>query len=420
MTVDTARDTLLLENKAAGAPGEAKAALDEFGRAFDAFKATNDRRLAEIEGRLGPDVVTEEKLARIDAALDAARGRLDRIALDRARPPLAGPEPARDPLAAEHKAAFDLYVRAGESAGLKGLEAKALQAGSGPDGGYLVPQTIEREVLRRLATLSPIRALASVRAISGGQYKRAVATGAPVAGWVAEAAPRPETAGPALSELAFPAMELYAMPAATQTLLDDAVVDVDAWLADEVETAFAEQEGVAFVTGNGVSRPKGFLSYDTVANAAWVPGKIGFVATGTAGAFPAQSPCDLLYDLVFGLRAAYRQNAGFVMNRRLQSTIRKFKDADGNYLWQPPLTADRPATLMGFPVTEAEAMPDAAAGSLSVAFGDFRRGYLVVDRTGLRVLRDPYSAKPYVLFYTTKRVGGGVQDHEAIKLVKFA
>jgi HK97 family phage major capsid protein len=210
------------------------------------------------------------------------------------------------------------------------------------------------------------------------------------------------------------------MPAATQTLLDDAVVDIDAWLADEVETAFAEQEGTAFVTGNGVSRPRGFLSYDTVANAAWVPGKLGFVATGAAGAFPAANPADVLFDLVYALRAGYRQNAGFVMNRRLQSTIRKMKDADGNYLWQPPQAADRSATLLGFPVTEAEAMPDAGAGSLSLAFGDFRRGYLVVDRAGLRVLRDPYSAKPYVLFYTTKRVGGGVQDFDAIKLLKFA
>ncbi|MFD0938343.1 phage major capsid protein, partial [Methylobacterium trifolii] len=247
-----------------------------------------------------------------------------------------------------------------------------------------------------------------------------VATGAPATGWVAETAPRPQTDGPVLSELNFPAMELYAMPAATQTLLDDAVVDIDAWLADEVETAFSEQEGTAFVSGNGLSRPRGFLSYDTVANASWVPGKIGLVGTGAAGAFPGASPADVLFDLVYALKAGYRQNAGFVMNRRTQSAIRKFKDADGNYLWQPPLAADRAATLLGFPVTEAEAMPDVGAGSLSIAFGDFRRGYLVVDRTGLRVLRDPYSAKPYVLFYTTKRVGGGVQDFSAIKLLKFA
>ncbi|WP_370693889.1 phage major capsid protein [Methylobacterium sp. NEAU K] len=409
-----------LENKAARPGGDpVQPALDELAAAFEAFKETNDARLGQIEGRLGADVLTEEKLARIDAALDAARTRLDRIGLDRARPPLDQPGLRQDAVASEHKAAFDLYVRAGESAGLKRLEAKALSAGSGPDGGYLVPDTIERTVLGRLAQVSPIRSIASVQQISAAQYKRAVAVGAAATGWVAETAPRPQTDGPALSEIAFPAMELYAMPAATQTLLDDAVVDLDAWLSAEVEMAFAEQEGVAFVTGNGASRPRGFLNYDTVANAAWVPGKLGFVSTGAAGAFPSTNPADVLFDLVYGLRAGYRQNAGFVMSRRTQSAIRKFKDAEGNYLWQPPLAAGRAATLIGFPVTEAEAMPDIAAGSLSVAFGDFRRGYLVVDRTGMRVLRDPYSAKPYVLFYTTKRVGGGVQDFDALKLLKF-
>ncbi len=383
------------ETKAVLPGAEAHGALDDLARAFDAFKAENDARLGQIERRTGVDPLTEEKLARIDAALDQARARLDRLSLDRARPPLlGGGAPRGDGIAEEHKAAFDLYVRAGESGGLKGLEAKAMSAGSGPDGGYLVPETVEREVLRRLAERSPIRAIAGQRTISGGSYRRAVATAAPGAGWVAETAPRPETAGAGLTEIAFPAMELYAMPAATQTLLDDAVVDLDAWLADEVETAFAEQESAAFITGNGVSRPKGFLAYDTVANAAWVPGKLGFVGTGAAGAFPNANPADVLIDLVYALRGGYRQNAGFVMNRRTQAAIRKLKDGDGNYLWQPPATAGGAATLMGFPVSEAEAMPDIAANSLAVAFGDFRRGYLVVDRAGLRVLRDPYSAKP--------------------------
>ncbi|MCK2057113.1 phage major capsid protein [Methylobacterium sp. 37f] len=411
-----------LEDKAATTADPAVGtALTDLSRAFEAFKETNDARLAELEGRAPGDVLTEEKLARIDAALDTARTRLDRLTLDHRRPPLGGGAPApRDGASIEHKAAFDLYVRAGESGGLKRLEAKALSAGSGPDGGYLVPAEVERMVLTRLSNLSPIRALATVRVISSGQYKRAVSVRDAVSGWVAETAPRPQTDTPVLSELSFPAMELYAMPAATQTLLDDAIVDIDAWLADEVETAFAEQESTAFVTGNGVSRPRGFLSYETVANTAWVPGKLGTVSTGVAGAFPAANPSDVLFDLVYALRAGYRQNATFVMNRRVQATIRKFKDQDGNYLWQPPLAAGAAATLLGFPVSEAEAMPNAAAGSLSVAFGDFRRGYLVVDRAGLRVLRDPYSAKPYVLFYTTKRVGGGVQDFDALKLLAFA
>ena len=283
----------LLENKAARPASDAEvgAAMGELSRAFEAFKETNDGRLAELEGRRSGDVLTEEKLARIDAALDSTRTRLDRLTLDGRRPPLGGDGPTRpDPASVEHKAAFDLYVRAGESGGLKRLEEKALSAGSGPDGGYLVPQAIERDVLKRLANLSPIRALATVRTISGGLYKRAVSTTDAVSGWVAETAARPQTDAPSLSELSFPAMELYAMPAATQTLLDDAIVDIDAWLADEVETAFAEQESVAFVTGNGVSRPRGFLSVDNVENSAWSTGQARLRRHGRGGGLPQRQP----------------------------------------------------------------------------------------------------------------------------------
>jgi HK97 family phage major capsid protein len=397
------------------------AAFEEFARAFEAFKEGNDVRLAQIETRLSADVVTEEKVARIGATLDATKARLDRLTLDGRRPALGDtPERGRDPAAAEHKSAFLTYVRTGEAAGLKTLEAKALSAGSGPDGGYLVPDVVEREVLRRLSAISPIRSIASVRVISGGHYKRAFSTTGAAAGWVGETAPRPQTAASTLAEMSYPAMELYAMPAATQTLLDDAIVDIGQWIADEVDTAFAEQEGSAFVVGDGVNKPKGFIAEDTVDNGAWTWGKLGFVPTGAAGAFPGANPSDVLISLIYALKAGYRQNASFVMNRKVQAAIRKFKDGQGNYLWQPPASAGQPATLMGFPVVEAEDMPDMAANSLSLAFGDFRRGYLVVDRAGVRVLRDPYSAKPYVLFYTTKRVGGGVQDYDAIKLLKFA
>jgi HK97 family phage major capsid protein len=209
------------------------------------------------------------------------------------------------------------------------------------------------------------------------------------------------------------------MPAATQTLLDDAVLNIEQWLADEVQTAFAEQEGAAFVHGDGINKPKGFLAEPAVDDATWSWGALGYLATGVAGGFAAENPSDRLVDLVYALKAGYRQNASFVMNRRTQSMIRKFKDSTGAYLWQPPASAGGAATLMSFPVIEAEDMPDIGPNTLALAFGDFRRGYLVVDRTGIRVLRDPYSAKPYVLFYTTKRVGGGVQDYAAIKLLRF-
>src|SRR5690606_3316315 len=202
--------------------------------------------------------------------------------------------------------------------------------------------------------------------------------------------------------------------------LDDAAVDVGQWIADEVNAAFAEQETTAFVSGNGTNKPRGFLQETQVAEGSWEWDKIGYIATGVSGDWPASNKSDVLVDLVYALKAGYRQNASWVMNRKSQAAVRKLKDADGNYLWQPAATAGGKATLMGFDLVEAEDMPDIAAAATPIAFGDFRRGYLVVDRQGVNVLRDPFSAKPYVLFYTTKRVGGGVQDFDAIKLLKFS
>ncbi|MGC1467717.1 MAG: phage major capsid protein, partial [Pseudolabrys sp.] len=346
---------------------------------------------------------------------------LDDIALKNARPQIGhDTKRARGERTLEHKAAFEAYVRSGESSGLRALEMKALSAGSNPDGGYLVPAEVETQIGERLTAISPIRSIAGNRTISGNIYKKPFMTAGPAVGWVGETDARTQTASPTLDELSFPAMELYAMPAATATLLEDSAVNIDQWIAQEVEQVFAAQEGTAFVTGDGNNKPKGFLSYTTVANDSWSWGNIGYIATGAAGAFPSSDPSDVLVDLVYAVNAGSRQNGAFVMNRKTQSSIRKFKDGSGNYLWQPPAIAGGRASLMTFPVIEAEDMPDVAANSLSVAFGDFNRGYLVVDRAGVTVLRDPYTAKPYVLFYTTKRVGGGVQDFDAIKLLKFA
>jgi HK97 family phage major capsid protein len=394
--------------------------LDEMRAAFAAFREVNDERLAEIETRGSADVLTGEKLARIDAALDRQQQRLDALALKAARPPRGEGGEKTGGAPDEHKSAFLAYMRKGREEGLRALEQKALSVGSDPDGGYLVPEETEAGILRRMTSVSPIRAIAGNRPVSSSVYKKPFSIAGPQSGWVAETAARPETGAPTLAELAFPTMELYAMPAATASLLDDAAVDVDAWIAEEVELAFAEQEGAAFVNGDGVNRPRGFLDYPSVAEASWNWGSLGHVATGVSGAFPAADPGDVLIDLVYALKAGYRQNARFVMNRRTQGAVRKMKDGDGNYLWQPPASVGAPATLMSFPLTEAEDMPDIAADAPAIAFGDFRRGYLVVDRAGVRILRDPYSAKPYVLFYTTKRVGGGMQDFDAIKLLAFS
>lgn len=396
--------------------------FDEFFRTFETYRSVNDARLEEIESRGSGDVLTLEKLDRLDAALDATQRRLDDLTL-KARRPQIGRAADRRPLtsaALDHKAAFEAYVRSGREQALRPLEVKAMSAGSDPDGGYLVPEETESQIMRRLAQVSPIRAIAGNRQVSSSTYKKPFAVTGPQAGWVGETAARPETSSPALAELSFPAMELYAMPAATSALLEDAAVDMDQWIAEEVETAFAEQEGTAFVNGDGVNKPTGFLQVPQVAETSWAWGSLGTVATGEAGAFASLAPADRIIDLIYSLKSGYRQNARFVMNRRTQAAVRKLKDADGNYLWQPPAGTSGSATLMNFPITEAEDMPDIAVDATAIAFGDFNRGYLVVDRTGVRLLRDPYSAKPYVLFYTTKRVGGGVQDFDAIKLMVFS
>jgi HK97 family phage major capsid protein len=408
MDIDTG-----LETKA-GIPHDAVVTHADMMRAFEAFKEANDERLARRDG----DVVLEEKLARIGAALDAHGKRLDEIALKSARPAL-GAERMRSG-APEHKAAFETYVRTGETATLRALEAKAMSIGSNTDGGYLVPPEIEHAIGERLTAISPIRGIAGQRTISGSIYKKPFMTAGPAVGWVGETDARPQTNSPMLDELSFPAMELYAQPAATASLLEDSVVNIEQWIAQEVEQVFAVQEGAAFVAGDGSNKPKGFLSYATVDNGSWSWGNLGTVPTGAADAFPASNPSDVLVDLVYALKAGYRQNASFVMNRKTQAAVRKFKDSTGAYLWQPPASANGKASLMTFPVVEAEDMPDIGANALAVAFGDFARGYLIVDRAGVSVLRDPFSAKPYVLFYTTKRVGGGVQDFDAIKLMKFA
>jgi HK97 family phage major capsid protein len=406
------------ETKAGIAAGDAHDVYDAMMRTFEEFKSENDERLKAIEQRRG-DVVAEEKLARIDAAINVHQQRLDEISLKGARPALAADNAARGG-AREHKSAFDAYIRNGESAGLRQLEQKAMSVGSNPDGGYLVPVELEHSIGQRLATISPIRGLASVREISGSIYKKPFMTAGPATGWVGETDARTQTASAVLDALSFPAMELYAMPAATATLLEDSAVNLDEWLAGEIDQVFSEQEGTAFVSGDGVNKPKGFLGYSNVANGSWTWGNLGYIASGVAGAFPASNPSDVLVDLIYALRSGYRQNAAFVMNRKTQSMVRKFKDSTGNYLWQPPAVLGTKSTLIGFPLADTEDMPDVAANSLSIAFGDFKRGYLIVDRAGVRVLRDQYSAKPYVLFYTTKRVGGGVQDFDAIKLLKFA
>jgi HK97 family phage major capsid protein len=413
-------ETKALDTRDIAQDREVKEALGDFRRLFETFKEDNDQRLAQLERRGATDPVTEDKVERINRALDEQKRTLDELALAASRPALGSETKVLDRASRERKSAFDRYVRKGDASGFDSLELKAMSVGSNPDGGYVVPLEIEQTIDRVLAKVSPIRSLATVRQIGSNVYRKPIVTTGAATGWVAETDARTATDTPQLAAIDFPAMELYAMPAATQTLLDDAQVDIEQWLASEVQIVFAEQEGAAFINGDGVSQPKGILSYTVVDDASWVWNKIGYVLSGADGAFASSDPADALINLAYAPKQGYRANGAWVMNRKTEAAVRKFKDSTGSYIWQPSAIAGQPATLLGYPVAEAEDMPDIASNSYSIAFGDFNRGYLVVDRVGIRVLRDPYTSKPYVLFYTTKRVGGGVQNFEAIKLMKFA
>lgn len=391
-------------------------AADVLMRAFEDFKAANDARLAAIE-RNRSDVLLEEKVDRIDRALTEQKSLIERAALAGRRPGLAA-----EPALSEHKSAWHAYMRRGDISALTQFEAKALSVVGDPtpggaDGGYVAPPELDRMIESRLRQVSPMREIATVRTTGANVFKKPISLTAAGTGWVAETGARTQTDTPTLALMEFPTAELYANLAATQTLLDDSFVNLEEWIASEVEEAFAGQERSAFVNGDGEDKPRGFLDYDLVAEGSHVWGKIGYVATGVDGGFVASNPADKIIDLIYTPKTQFRQNARFVMNRKTVSAVRKLKDGDDHYIWEPNDAGG--STLLGYPVTEIEDMPDIATDAFSIAFGDFARGYLIVDRAGVRVLRDPYSAKPYVLFYVTKRVGGGVQNFDAIKALKF-
>ncbi len=316
----------------------------------------------------------------------------------------------------EGDAGFGRFVRTGAT-----LEMKAFTGVTGGEGGFAVPREIDAAIDRLLVAGSPIRGIANVVTVGSAGYRKLVTTGGTPSGWAAETGARPGTNTPVFQEIAPPTGELYANPSASQAMLDDAAFDVEEWLAAEIAVEFARAEGQAFVNGNGVNRPKGFLTGPTTAEADGVRafGTLQHLATGTAGDFGA-GPDARLIDLVQSLKAPYRQGACFVMNANTLARIRKFKTSDGAFVWQPGLSQAQPQTLLGYPVVEAEDMPDVAANSLSVAFGNFRLGYLIAERGETAILRDPYSNKPFVSFYATKRIGGCVTNAEAIKVMKFS
>ncbi len=355
----------------------------------------------------------ENRLTRQSQRLDA----LDRKAIAANRPALAQ---AADP-ATPHCKAFAAYVRQGDEDRLRSLdtEEKSLNTMTPGDGGVLVdPQTASR-IETILRTTSSIRALARIVQVDATAYDALIDRSELDAGWITEADSIGDTATPTIDRISIPLHELNATPKASQRLLDDSAFDVEGWLSERIASRFARAENAAFISGDGVDKPKGFLAHDSVPNDTWQWGQIGHLTTGEAGGFGPDGG-DTLIDLVYALGAGYRANASFMMNSATAGEVRKLKDAEGRYVWAESLTEGQPARLLGYPVAIAEEMPDIADGEDAIAFGDFRSAYTIAERPDLRVLRDPYSAKPHVLFYATKRVGGDVTDFAGIKLLRFA
>ncbi|WP_170572319.1 phage major capsid protein [Ruegeria atlantica] len=385
-------DTPALTGEGAPLVQEVKQAMAGFVNEFKGLKAEVKTKLQQ----------TEERLTMLDRKSTIA-----------ARPHLA----ASIEDGAPHQKAFDAYVRSGEDDGLRGLEmeSKSLSSAVNSDGGYLVdPQTAEiiKSVLKSTAS---IRSIASVVNVEANSFDVLIDHTDVGAGWADETAAATETATPSIDRISIALHELSALPKASQRLLDDSAFDVEGWLAGRIADKFARAEAAAFISGDGADKPKGILDHAKVDNDIWTWGNIGYVPTGIDGGVDA----DAIVDAVYALGAQYRVNGTFVMNSKTAGQIRKLKDSDGRFLWSDGLAAGEPARLMGYPVLIAEDMPDASSDSFSIAFGDFQAGYTIAERPDLRVLRDPFSAKPHVLFYATKRVGGDVSDFAAIKLVKF-
>ncbi len=424
-----------------------KDSIDELGRVYEEYKKSVDQQFTELKKGI-KDPLLDAKIAKMDDALSTLQEQKDNLEKRINRPGFgqqAGddeeknlinfnhqrkasaissgrPQPADVDIEEyrEYKKAFSGFMRK-NSENWGELERKAMSVGSDADGGYLVPADTTGRIVTRLFELSPIRAIASVQNISSDALEGIEDLNELDVGWTGETAARPDTNTPQVGKWRIPVEEMYAQPKVTQKLLDDASVDIEMWLTNKVADKIARLEGAAFITGNGISKPRGFATYTTAATAdatrAW--GQLEHIATGVNGDFAASNPADILFDIQMAFKSAYLNNATWVTKRAILAKIRKFKESTTNgYLWQPGLTVGQPQMLLGHGLVLAEDMPALATGSLSLALGDFR-GYQIVDRLGIRVLRDPYTDKPFIKFYTTKRTGGAVLDFDAIKFVKF-
>ena len=379
---------------------------------FDAFKEKNDKRLEAVEqekGKLAGEVETlNGKLSELDELKSALEEELKQV-----KRPAGGPQ---SKAASEHKTAFIGFMRKGKDDGLRELERKALQVGVDEDGGYAVPEELDRTILNLLKDEVVMRQEATTITVGGANYKKLVNLGGTASGWVGETDARPETDASKLGQIEPFMGEIYGNPQATQTMLDDAFFNVEDWINSELAIEFAEQEEIAFTSGNGTKKPKGFLAYASTLDPDKTRafGTLQHILSGAAAGVTA----DAIIKLVYTLRKVHRNGEKFMMNNNSLFAIRILKDSEGNYLWRPGLELGQPSSLVGYGVAENEQMPDIAADAKAIAFGNFKRGYTIVDRIGTRILRDPYTKKPFVGFYTTKRTGGMLVDSQAIKLLQ--
>jgi HK97 family phage major capsid protein len=393
--------------------------LQDLSRTFEEFKSVNNQRLHAIENKKRIDPLEEEKMTRLEEGLESAEKRLKQIQAFSSRPSV---ETTEIPFCA-YTDAFVGYIRKGLDAPLHGYERKALSTTPDSEGGFLVPPQLDQHLYATLQSTSIMRSLASRREVSSSVLELLVDKETVDAGWVTEKQDRVETQEPHLAKVRIPVHEMYAKPRATQKLLDDALLNVEEWLSQKVSQKMAFMENSAFISGNGTNKPKGILSYETVGKNIWEWGKLEEIKTGATGGFMGGKGSETLQDVFFALKPQYLVNASWLMSRSAQAVIRKLKDTEnGRYLWEPPLAGISTPTLLGYPVAISDDMPALVAGenSKAIVFGNFREGYQIVDRTGIRVLRDPYSAKPYVEFYVTRRLGGDVLNFEALKVVNFS
>jgi HK97 family phage major capsid protein len=399
---------------------EIKQLLQKQGENFEEFKRANDELLkAKADGKAVSDI--QAKLSSIDAEFKKIGEDVVELTKKAARPQFTGDSKGMTPEQVEHKQALGEYLRKGITGNLSELERKALSSASDPDGGYLVDAEMDTEIDRIAATVSAMRSVANVRTIGNASYKKLVKTRGVSGGWLAESADSAESTEPQWSEIEIIAHTAYAEPWVPNPMLEDAFYDLESDLVAEAGLTLAETEGAAFITGNGVGKARGLAAYSTVANASYAWGSVGYIAAGASGAFTSSAPADKLVQLQHSLKSVYRPGAVFMMNDGTLATVRQMKDGSGAYyLWQPDALVGFGGRFLGSPVIVDDNFADIAANSLSIAYGNMKRAYTIVDRRGIAIIRDNVTKKGVTKFHISKRVGGGITNFEAVKLMKFA